>query len=384
MKALSIAVTDLRRLVRWRANIFFLLILPMLIILLLGAAFGGASARIGVVADGSSLARDLVSVVDAQKGVDVTDYADVASLEEAVARGRVDAGFVVPAGALAAVRAGDSLTIRYIGRPDSSATSLRATVEGAVVGHENVVLGTAQLLHERGVGFDRALAQAKTAANAVPRVSATAVKPGGEAYPEQSGQFEEGASTQLLLFIFLTSLNGAIWLVETRRIGVARRMLATPTATRTILAGTLLGRLGIALLQAAIIVVGSTLFFGVGWGDPVGAAAIIVAFCLVGTGAGMLLGSLARTEQQAGPVAFILGLSLAAIGGSMVPLEVFPSIARTIAHVTPHAWGNEAFSNLREEGGGVADILVQLGVLLAFAAAMISAATLRLQRVLTR
>ena len=46
MKVFAIAVTDLRRLLRWRANIFFLFVLPMLIILLLGAAFGG-SGRLG-------------------------------------------------------------------------------------------------------------------------------------------------------------------------------------------------------------------------------------------------------------------------------------------------------------------------------------------------
>lgn len=383
MKILAIAATDLRRLVRWRANLFFLFILPMLIILLLGAAFGGASARIGVVAD-SRFARDLVRIVDAQKGVAVSSYEDASALEDAVARGRVDAGFVVPTNADAAIRTGRRVTIRYVGRPDSSAADLRATVEGAVVGQENIVLGTAQLLHEQGLGFDRSLARAKSTAAAVPRVSAILTEPNGEPYPEQGGQFEEGASTQLLLFIFLTSLNGAIWLVETRRLGLAGRMLATPTATRTILAGTLLGRLAIALLQALIIVVGSTLFFGVGWGNGPGAAAVILAFCLVGTGAGMLLGSIASTEQQAGPAAFILGLGLAALGGSMVPLEVFPPLARRIADFTPHSWANEAFSKLREEGGGLTDVLPELGVLLLFASLLISVATIRLRRVLTR
>ncbi len=384
MKALTIAANELRRLVRWRANLFFLFILPMLIILLLGAAFGGASARIGVVAGDSALARDLVRTVDAQKGVGVSHYENAAALEDAVARGRVDAGFVVPAGADAAIRAGDDVTIRYLGRPDSSATDLRATVEGAALGRENIVLGTAQLLHEQGLGFESALARAEATANAVPRLTTSLVKPNGEPYPEQAGQFDEGASTQLLLFIFLSSLNGAVWLVETRRLGVVRRMLATPTAPRTILAGTLLGRFAIALLQALIIVVGSTLFFGVGWGDPAGATAVIFAFCLVGTGVGMLLGSLASTEQQAGSIAFILGLGLAALGGSMVPLEVFPPVARTIADFTPHSWGNDAFSQLREEGGGISDVLPQLGVLVLFAAVTISAATYRLRRVLTR
>jgi linearmycin/streptolysin S transport system permease protein len=384
VKALAIAATELRRLVRWRANLFFLFILPMLIILLLGAAFGGASARIGVVGGDSRAGRDLVRTMDAQKNVAVSSYEDAAKLEDAVARGRIDAGILLPADADGALRAGGNVRIRYVGRPDSSATDLRATVEGAVLGQENIVLGAAQLLRARGLGFDRALARAKSSAASVPRVTSSVVKPSGDPYPEQTGQFEEGASTQLFLFIFLTSLNGAVWLVETRRLGIARRMLATPTALGTILAGTLLGRLAIALLQALIIVAGSTLFFGVGWGDPLGAAAVILAFCLVGTGAGMLLGSLASTEQQAGPAAFILGLGLAALGGSMVPLEVFPPVARTIADFTPHAWANEAFSKLQEGDGGIGDVLPQLGVLLLFASVMISLATLRLRRVLTR
>lgn len=384
MKAVAIAATDLRRLLRWRANIFFLFVLPMLIILLLGAAFGGSSARIGVAGEGSRLGRDLVGALDAQKGVAVSRYESVTALDDAVARGRVDAGFVVPHGADAALRRGGTVTIRYLGRPDSSATNLRATVDGAVVGEESIVLGTAQLLHERGLDFDTALARAESASSAVPRLVTRVVEPSGEPYPDQTGRFDSGASTQLLLFIFLTSLNGAIWLVETRRLGVARRLLATPTPTRTILAGTLLGRLAVALLQALIIVAGSTLLFGVRWGDGLGAAAVIFAFCLVGTGFGTLLGSVASTEQQAGPAAFIVGLGAAAIGGSMVPLEVFPPIARTIADLTPHAWANEAFSALREEDGGLRDVVPQLGVLLLFAALTISVATYRLRRVLTR
>jgi ABC-2 type transport system permease protein len=116
-------------------------------------------------------------------------------------------------------------------------------------------------------------------------------------------------------------------------------MLSTPTSVRTVVAGQLLGRLVIALLQALIIVLGSPLFFSLSWGNPIGTAALIFMFSLVGTGAALLIGSLFSSEQQAGPVALLPGLGLAALGGSMVPLELFPSTARTIAHVTPHARG---------------------------------------------
>jgi ABC-2 type transport system permease protein len=153
-------------------------------------------------------------------------------------------------------------------------------------------------------------------------------------------------------------------MTETRRLGIARRILSTPTPIRTIVAGQLLGRLAIALAQALIIVLGSILFFGVAWGNPLGTAVVILSFCLVGTGSAVLVGSVCKTEEQARPVAFLLGLGLAALGGSMAPLEVFPTTARAIAHITPHAWANDAFSKLLKHGGDLTTVLPQIGILL--------------------
>ena len=67
----------------------------------------------------------------------------------------------------------------------------------------------------------------------------------------------------------------------------------------------------------------------------------------------------------------------------MVPLEVFPPTVKTIAHLTPHAWGNDAFSTLLKHGGGLGDVLGDVGVLLAFAAVLLAMATWRLRRALT-
>jgi ABC-2 type transport system permease protein len=160
-------------------------------------------------------------------------------------------------------------------------------------------------------------------------------------------------------------------------------MLSTPTSVRTILAGQVLGRLAVALLQALIIIVGTVLFFGVDWGPPLATAFVVCAFALVGTGAAVLLGSMVSSEQLAGPIALLIGMAAAALGGSMAPLEVFPDTARQIAHVTPHAWANDAFSELLRHGGGVASVLPEIGVLLAFAAVALGLATWRLRRTIT-
>jgi ABC-2 type transport system permease protein len=385
VKALTIAANDLRRLLRWRANIFFLFVLPMLIILLLGAAFGASgTARIGVIeGEGGPLAQQLVAALDARPATELHRYSNVTGLQHAVARGDLDAGLVVPTDYDSRLRGGTSVTVSYFARPNSVAQQVRATVQ-SVAAEQGRLVAAAQLVERaQGTSFTEALARATAAATRTPRVQVRLTAPDGSNYVATTGRFESGASTQLLLFIFLNSLFGATWIIETRRLGIARRILSTPTSLRTLVAGQLLGRLAVALLQALIIILGSLLFFGVDWGDPLGTAAVVVAFCLVGTGAAVLLGSLFSNEEQAGPVARLLGLGLAALGGSMAPLEVFPKTARRIAHLTPHAWANDAFSKLLNHGGDLGSVLPQVGVLLAFAAVAITIATWRLQRVLT-
>jgi ABC-2 type transport system permease protein len=385
MKVITIAANDVRRLLRWRANIFFLFVLPMLIILLLGAAFGGSDkARIGVLGGGDGkLARQFVAALRERPSTELVDYRSVDALRQAVAHGRVDAGLVIPTDFDTALAQGSPVTVEYFGRPNSVAQQLRATLQ-SVAADQSRTLAAAQVLQRQlNVSFVSALARARAAALATPRVQVRLTAPDGSAYTTTASRFGAGASTQVLLFIFLNSLSGAVWLIETRRLGIARRILSTPTSTGTLVAGQLLGRLAIALVQALIIVLGSLLLFGVDWGNPLGTAAVILSFSLVATGAAVLVGSLFASEQQAGPVALLLGLGLAALGGSMAPLEVFPHTARLIAHLTPHAWANDAFSKLLKHGGGLATVLPQIGVLLAFAAVMTTVAVWRLRRAIT-
>ena len=384
MKVLAIAGTDLRLLLRWRMNIFFLFVLPMLIILLLGAAFGGSDhARIGVAAPDTPLARRFVDDLRSRPATNVHRYAGVGALRRAVARGTLDAGLVVPSRYDELLRHGRSVAVGFFARPDSVAQQLRTTIL-SVADRQSRVLAVAQLLVRRlEIPFRQALARSRTAAAPAPVMTVRLTAPDGSRYTGTTGRFDAGASAELLLFIFLTSLNATIPMIETRKLGITRRILSTPTSMRALIGGQVLGRFAIALVQALIIILGSLVFFGVSWGDPLGTAAVVVSFCLVSTGVAVLLGSIFSSSQQAGPVAMLLGLGLAALGGSMAPLEVFPATVRRIAHLTPHAWANDAFSKLLKHGGDLVTVLPQVGVLVAFAAAVLTVATWQLRRSLT-
>jgi ABC-2 type transport system permease protein len=385
MKALWIAVANFRRMFRVRANIFFVFVFPMVLILAVGATFGGSSSpRLGVVTQGSGpLTAALVRQLDRTPHLRVVPVSDPASLLTQVERGNLESGLVIPAGYDAALAAGQGVTLRYMARPDQSSQQLGQTVRGAVA-TQAALLGAARfaVTEHSAPSFGAGLAEAARISPAVPPVSVTETTAGTTLFPQTIGQFDEGAWTELLLFLFLIALTGAVALIETRRLGVARRMLATPTSPGTVIAGETLGRVLISVIQAAVIIFGSALVFGVNWGQPAGVAAVVVLFALVGAGAGMLLGTLFRNEQQTAGISLLLGLGLGALGGCMVPLEIFSPTLRRVAHITPQAWGNDAFARLIGHGASVAGILPQLGVLAAYAVVLLSLATWRLRRVL--
>ena len=94
----------------------------------------------------------------------------------------------------------------------------------------------------------------------------------------------------------------------------------------------------------------------------------------------MLLGAVVDHEGAASGVAVGAGLVLAALGGCMFPLELFPDTLRTVANITPHAWGYEAFAQIQRHAGGLADIGLELGVLAAMALVLVLAGSWALRR----
>jgi linearmycin/streptolysin S transport system permease protein len=386
MKALVIAGANLRRTARYKPNLFFMVLFPMLLILVTGAAFGGGFTPVVGVAVGEPgpLADRLVAALDGVDEVRVERVGSEDALRTAVERGELAAGLVVPAGYDAAVTAGDGVGLTYLARPDQSGQQLGIAVR-AVVAEQSALLRAARFAAgESGQSFEDGLGAAEAAAPQVAPVTVRTTTVGEALFPESLGRFDIGASSQLLLFIFLTSLAGSAALIETRQLGVSRRMFASPTGIGTILAGEALGRVAVALVQGLIIMLGAGLLFGVHWGDPLGAAAVLVAFALVGGGAAMVTGATFRNDQQAAGIGVMLGLGLAALGGSMLPIELFSGTMRTIAFFTPHAWANDAFAELVRHGGGLLDIVPQLGVLAGYALGLFLLGGWLFHRALTR
>lgn len=160
-------------------------------------------------------------------------------------------------------------------------------------------------------------------------------------------------------------------------------MMSTPTSVRSIIFGEAAGRLFIGLLQGLYILVAVLVVFGVDWGDPIGAVAILVAVAAVSAGAAMCFGTFFSNPEQASGIGVMASLGLAALGGAMLPVELFSDPPTTVARMTPHYWAITAYAELIRHDGTVLDIGTHLLVLTGFAVSLLVAAW-RMRIVLTR
>jgi len=93
----------------------------------------------------------------------------------------------------------------------------------------------------------------------------------------------------------------------------------------------------------------------------------------------MLVGSVASNPEHASSLGVVAGLTIGAVGGCMVPPEVFPPIMQTISRFTPHAWAVDGLRALAARDANLLGVLPQVGVLAAFAVVLLSLSVWRLR-----
>lgn len=381
---LAIAAVELRRFLADRSNVFFVFLFPLLLVLVVGSQFGaGAAAGTVVVAAPDGALR--TALTDRLgEAVDVVTAPDADAVRAQVARGRADVGLVADAAATDAWTAGRDVTLTMLPGTSAQAQVVVQQVRTAVQAMSLEQGAVAALV---GAGVDPADARGALAATAdevtPPSVEVESVDELSRQFAGL-GRFDLGAASQLLLFTFLASVAGSATLIQARRLGVMARTLAAPVSTAQAVGGQALGRLVIAFFQGAYIMAATAVLFRVDWGDLGLSLLVLLLFAAVAAGAAMVVGTVMDNDGAATGVGIGLGLVLAALGGAMLPLELFPQTLRTVANATPHAWAYEAFAEIQRRDGGLLDVAPQLGVLALFAAGTLLLGARLLRRSLAR
>jgi len=149
-----------------------------------------------------------------------------------------------------------------------------------------------------------------------------------------------------LLFLMYTVSYGGRSILAERSQGTLPRLLVSPTSTLQVLGGKVLGIFFMGVAQVGILILASTILFGVKWGDSLGLAVLILATVLGATGWGLLITAIARTPGQVASLGTATMLIFGILGGSFIDLDQMPALVQTLSKITPNAWSLDGFTTL--------------------------------------
>ncbi len=392
-KILDIAQKDLLQLVRDRNIFLFLLIMPLLMTLLLGFAFGGFSREqdnrlpVGYLdLDGSRLSKQLGDLLSHSEVIRLEAGAmqSEASLSELVANEKLAGAVVVPAGYGETLLHGRRIRLKLIA--DTSRTAGRSIESEALSAVQRVDSATrAALVLERvsdgKLPFDYAFQKALKGWDDPP---IQVVETTSSAIPSEadgSPQLAHTSPGMMLQFAIAGLMTSGQIMVSERRSRSLQRLFTTATPGWQILGGHFLAVFTLICGQFLVLIAFGTFILKVDYLRAPGATLLVAfssAFCIASLG--ILIGVLAKTEEQAVIFSLIPMFVLSGMGGTMVPLEVTGETFRMVGHLSPLAWSMDGFKNVIVRGLGLELVVLPAALLAGYALVFLALAGWRFSR----
>jgi ABC-2 type transport system permease protein len=186
-----------------------------------------------------------------------------------------------------------------------------------------------------------------------------------------SVQHNVPAWTIFAMFFIIIPLTGNI--IKERESGLATRLRMMPGNRFQALAAKVSVYMMVGLLQCLIMLqFGKQILpmFGVPalvFGpEKLALALMALATILAATGYSVLVGSIARTHDQAAVFGVVSVILLAAIGGIWVPVFMMPELMQHASIVSPLNWSLNGFYDILLRGGGIPEIAGNLASLAGF------------------
>jgi ABC-2 type transport system permease protein len=160
------------------------------------------------------------------------------------------------------------------------------------------------------------------------------------------GLVQAVAGTAILMLLFSVAGVGTS-ILEEKENGTINRLLYSPLKGSSILYGKMLFAFFISVLQLTTMFLFAWLIFNMDLSVNIpGLILMITATSFAVSSLGIFLAAVAKTRQQAQNLSTIIILVMSAIGGSMVPLFIMPSILQKIALLSVNYWGIQGFYDL--------------------------------------
>jgi ABC-2 type transport system permease protein len=149
-----------------------------------------------------------------------------------------------------------------------------------------------------------------------------------------------------IMFLAFGASQGVRSILAEEEMGTFRRLNAGPLSAYTVLSGKLLAAFLAGAVQFAILLGAGVVFFNVQWGNPQGVVVFSIFVLLAFTCLGLVLAVIARSQGQANTLSTTVLLVFSVVGGNLAPASNFPAWMQPFAQFTPNYWGMSGFTKL--------------------------------------
>jgi ABC-2 type transport system permease protein len=196
-----------------------------------------------------------------------------------------------------------------------------------------------------------------------------------------SNPYDQTSPGILVMFSIFSLVTSASLLVVERKTRTLQRLMTTAMKPWQIIAGHLLAMFSLVLLQSLMLVVFGQLVLKVDYlRQPVGIFLVVVGLGLWVAAMGLLIGVIAKGDEQVVLYSMVAMFVFAALGGAWFPLESAGRAFAAIGHLTPAAWAMDGFQNILVRGLGMGSVLLPVGILLIYAVGFFGLATWRFRK----
>ncbi|MGV8144813.1 MAG: ABC transporter permease [Methanothermobacter sp.] len=358
---------DLLVLWRHKPRLISIFLFPILMIALFGYGMGGTIENIPVVIVKQSSGPITDQTLSTIKGLDLYDVRDIITDpdegREMVKNGEVKAAIILPSDYEDINSSQSKAVTIYVDSSDQMATQTLVPTTEALFTQISTRLGLAKIQTTMAQTTSSSALAAFDYQSITNTIDFQIVK-----------QYGDIKYIDFLVpaIIAMTVMMGAMMsmgesLAGERERGELARLFMTPTSVATVVGGKIMSRLVIQTATALVLIGAAIALFGITInGSMVLTILLLILTALCFVGFGIMVSARVSTQEDYVQMVMPFSMPQMFISGVFYPLETMPWIFQKLAYISPLTYANDALRGVMLKGLGVADIWVDIAVLLGF------------------
>ncbi|HSP64343.1 MAG TPA: ABC transporter permease [Pyrinomonadaceae bacterium] len=383
----SLSVKEFHQLRRNRRLVIMLVIPPTLNIILFGLALNPTfeNLRLGVV-DSSRTAesRELVSaftegLVFQSQGY----YAGPDELGQAISRGELDAGLVIPEDFAEKRTRRETVQVQLlVDAVNANTATIAGGYAARIIASLNQKIASSRPPRSQPSGDPANAPNISMTTNNTFAAHATVT-------PRLTLLYNPGLKSAWfittgmigLLLVLQGSVVSSASLVREKEIGTIEQLLMTPAESSEIIVAKVVPIFLLLALDIGLALIVSRLAFGVPMRGSLLLFFLSASLCvLCGIGLGMMIATFTRTQQQAQLMGFFTNPPLAILSGATTPIEAMPAWLQPVTAINPVKHFAIIARGIMLKGSGVEVLYPHLLALAAIALVMVSLSAWRFRK----